>query len=166
MVGGREPGVGVGGGGGRHLMGRMGAPWKRQALLAALLLGLRAPPIRPGQPHPIGPLPGSGKHSWGCYGDGISSQQGSAEPVELVGAGVAGWGAPTASPKGLLQLCQEGPLQSCQAPGGGPQSHLCGSLDSCPAIPMERGVCSARDSRMLGVWSRHPWEMGLGEVSP
>ena len=53
--GGREPGMGVGGGGGRHLMGRMGAPWKRQALLAALLLGLRAPSSGLGNPAPLAP---------------------------------------------------------------------------------------------------------------
>lgn len=166
MAGGREPGMGVGGGGGQHLMGRMGAPWKRQALLAALLLGLRAPPIRPGQPHPIGPLPGSGKHSWGCYGDGISGQQGSAEPVELGGAGVAGWGAPTASPKGLIRLCQEGPLQSCQAPGGGPQSHLCGSLAQLPRHPHGAGRVLCQGQQDAGGVVPAPLGDGAGEVSP
>ena len=53
-------------------------------------LGPPCPLIRPGQSRPIGPMPGPGKHGWGCYGDGISGQQGSAEPVELGGAGVAG----------------------------------------------------------------------------
>lgn len=59
-MGGREPGVGVGGGGSWHLTGRMGAPWKRQALLAALLLGLRAPPSGLGNPAPLAPCRGLG----------------------------------------------------------------------------------------------------------
>lgn len=55
--GGREPGMGVGGGGGRHLMGRMGAPWKRQALLAWPPLG---PPSLSnlGNPTPLAPCQG------------------------------------------------------------------------------------------------------------
>lgn len=54
---------------------------------------------------------------------------------------------------------------SCRPRGAGPQSPPLGALAQYPAIPMERGGCSARDSRMLGVWSRHPWEWGWRGVS-
>lgn len=66
-----------------------------------------------------------------------------------------------ASPRGLLQLCQEGPPQPCQAPGGGSsESPLQEPGTAVPPSPW------GGEGALLGVGSRHPWEMGLGEVSP
>lgn len=108
-----------------------------------------------GSRHPSAPCWRAGKHSWGCYGDGISGQQVSAQPVESGEAGVCG-GHPRPLP-GASSDCQEGPLRALPGPEGPSPLRELGRA----VLPPPWG-CIAGDSRKLG-WGS---EGALGEVSP